>query len=323
MREITNQLASEGFYALDLGAAAAGELFPASLRRAITLVELDAVSVAVRDRSAYQHRIAIRGGVAGKAGTRLFHKRRFPPVSSFLEPNPELVRAYGIGPYYEPDGTVELSCETLRTVLASHNIPRVDFIKTDLEGLDYEVLSSAPEVVCQAVAIQSELRFEPFYIGEPYFHQAAEFMTGLGFDLVSMRPEVWKPVTPHSTLLRDGRLVWADVIWFLGPRKVTEVFREKSALAFTKQIILAKALGLHCYAEFIFVGIKESLPTAPREELEQFLKPRLTRQTALNFLGNIVAALPRGYSVLGIVRRNAERVARAASVSHLKQIGSL
>ena len=51
-------------------------------------------------------------------------------------------------------------------------------------------VASAPEIVGQALCVQSELRFQPFFHGEPHFHEVAAYLTGLGFELVFLRPEL-------------------------------------------------------------------------------------------------------------------------------------
>ena len=218
MKETVSRLKGD-FIALDLGAAHTLGLLKQvpELTSAITLVEVDALLGETQQQASEVNRICLRKAVAGKRGKRIFKRRRFPDGSSFLDPIPERVEAYGLQDYFVEVGAVELECETIAELLGEHGIKRVDLFKTDLEGMDFEVLTSAPELIRQALCVQSELRFQPFFQGEPSFHEAAGYLASLGFELIRLRPAVWKYATPNRRLQRDGRTVWADTIFFLNP----------------------------------------------------------------------------------------------------------
>jgi len=185
-------------------------------------------------------------------------------------------------------------------VLADHGVNRVDLFKTDLEGMDYEVLASAPRLVEQALCVQSELRFQPFYQGEPYFHEVAGYLTSLGLDLVALRPATWKYATAHRAVERDGRTVWADSIFFLSPKEVQERFGNEAWKSFAKQIILARLLGLTNFAEHLYEQTSGQFPEAVRRELSRFVQP------AFNLPRSILAhinKLPLGWMAIGALRR--------------------
>jgi hypothetical protein len=271
----TVRLLAGNFSVLDLGSADAADWDFGALDRAITMIEIDALTPSKRDARKYYRIHRIQKAVAGEFGKRKFYRRKFAQASSFLEPNPDLTRAYGLEEYFfAAEGWTEMECETLPSVLAQAGLERVDFIKTDLEGLDFEVLSSSPAIVREALALQSELRFQPFYLGEPFFHTFVSYLAELGFELITIRPVAWKYATPNSRLSRDGRLVIANTIFFLCPAQVETVFGKDAWLAFAKQIILAKVLGLDNYAEYIFELAKSNLPATIQDELGLYISPR-------------------------------------------------
>jgi FkbM family methyltransferase len=313
MRELIKQLTGN-FVILDLGSA--GDSDPvAKFSEAITLIELDALSPSDTVCSKYYKRISLKKAVGEKSEKRLFYKRKWRPCSSFLKADMEIVSMYGLEDEVESDGRIELECESIKNLLDALQIRRVDFIKTDLEGLDYEILSSAPEIISQALVITSELRFQPFYLGEPSFHTTAGYLADLGFEIITMKPEVWKLPTPNRQKQRDGRLVFADTTFFLKPSKIKHIFKEEAPLAFVKQIILAKAYGLHNYAEFIYERVKEDLPENIREELEEYLKPSSRLEKVLNNMANAIAWFPKGDRILFRFYLIALALAKASSLS--------
>lgn len=316
----TLQWLDNGLVILDLGAAHSTLLFRRfpELRPAVTLIEVDAREAGGRAAAAFRRVIPLRRAVAGAAGRRRFYRRKFPECSSFLEPRQEVVRAYGLEPYFELEAAVELECATLGQVLQAAGVPRVDFLKTDLEGLDFEVLSSAPEIIRQALGVQSELRFQPVFVGEPRFHEVAAYLDGLGLDLVALPTEVWKYRTPHRRDVRDGRTVWADAVFFLRADAVRERFGAAAGQAFARQVVLARLLGLPNYAEALLLEHQALLPEAVRSELRRWLAPGWHPG---RWLARQVARLPGGWMLLGAARRVCGAAYEAAALFKDEVIG--
>ncbi|MBI3365125.1 MAG: FkbM family methyltransferase [Ignavibacteriae bacterium] len=263
------------FVVVDLGSADSLG-FRKELREvieAVTLVELDAISESHSNQSDYFKIFKLSKAIGGIAGTRKFHKRKFPQCSSFLRPNANLVSQYGLEDYFEDVAEVDLECTTLEDLVNETGVECIDFLKTDLEGLDLEVISSAPHIISRTLVVQTEARFQPFFVGEPDFHEVVAYLKDIGFELITMHPEVWKYKTSHRDIQRNGRLVMADAIFFLRMDKIREVLGAAAPLAFVKQIVLAKALGICNYAEWIYENIHQDLPKEIKEELVRLLDP--------------------------------------------------
>jgi FkbM family methyltransferase len=315
----TLQSLTGDFVLLDLGSAHSGNLLRRTpeLARAVTLIEIDpqATGNSIIDR---HHRIRLPKAVAGTPGPRLFKHRAFPEGSSFLDPHPGLVRDYGLEQYYRLVHEETIECANVQDLLDAQNIHHVDLIKTDLEGMDLEVLRSAPKLLRTALVLQCELRFQPFYRGEPDLFEAMAFLQPLGFDLVSLRPHVWKYATPNRHRVRDGRLTWADTILFLKPDRVRELGLGWQACA--KQILLAGLLGLANFAEHLFELYAEQLPSPMREELSTWVRPGWSLGGRL---AHGIARLPGGWLILGAIRRLSLQCARRAGLFKDPVLGML
>ena len=268
---------------------------------AITLIEKDLPSSEAESPTNYFKRIKLKKAVAGKQGKRAFKQRKFPDCSSFLDPQPELVHAYGLEDYFVEVASSDIECETITELLLQEGVKRVDLLKTDLEGLDYEVLASDPELVSQALCVQSKLRFQPFFQGEKgMFHEVLSYLTKSGFELISMRPAVWKYATADRVLQRDGRWVWTDVMLFLSPQVVEARFGREAWKAFVKQIIVARLLGLANYSQYLYQQTATRFPKVVQEELARFVQPAFSLPRSILAQVN---RLPFGWMAIGAVRR--------------------
>jgi len=320
--EIINWL-KDRFVIVDLGSANASDLALGDATRCATLVELDAGGKSRTNPARYHKHFRVQTAVSGTQGKRVFFRRKFSECSSILEPNATHVRDYGLDHGFALQEAVELDCDTLVGVLTSIGVRSVDFLKTDLEGLDYEILVSGRSVLTGTLVIQSELRFQPFYVGEPPFHTVAGYLADLGFELITLRPEVWKYNTSGRDLARDGRLVWADAIFFLRPDRVHYLFKDMAPLAFAKQVLLAKALDLHNYAEHILEDLSPQINPPVARELRELLRIPFGRRITFTLI-NLLSSIPGAGRVFAKVRQALRVLIRALTVDRrVKQLGSL
>jgi len=318
MNETLQQLAGD-FVLLDLGSAHASRLLKAApeLSAAITLVEVDPQAT-TRDPQGCHRRICLPRAVAGSAGPRTFKRRAFPEGSSFLDPQPDQLREFGLESYFELVGTETLDCATLPELLAAQGLNRVDLFKTDLEGLDFEILQSAPAIVQSALVIQSELRFHPFFQGEASYTEVAAYLEQLGFELIWLRPQVWKYATPGRDRVTNGRLVWTDAIFFLSHSRVRAL--GLGWKGFAKQVLLARLLGLDNFAEFLAARHQDEFPPAIRNELTRWASPKGSMG---NRLARTILRLPGGWKLLSALRRLCLHGARQAALFKDPVVGQL
>jgi len=276
----------QGFTVVNLGSGGdAPFALPRWARKGSTIVEIDAADRPAADDGGYERRITLSNVVAGSKGARTFTTRSFVSVSSLLEPKPELIAKYGVQREYEVVERTEVETQTLPALLAPHDITRVDLLKTDLEGLDLEVLMACGALLDDVLCIRCELRIEPFYDGEPKLHAALAALDERGFDLQSLITETWRPAAPWRKQLvarHDGQTVWADCILLkrLAPGDLS---------GHARQVVLLSGLGQRSVAGWVLSTISDHVP----DRWNDLLTPLVTPPPAASRSRRILKAVRR------------------------------
>lgn len=247
---------------------------PRNIINALTVVEVDAEGGA-QTQSAYHRKIQISDPIAGAAGKYTFFRSNFAGTCSLLRPRAGKVEAFGMEQYFQEVGQLELQCETIPDLLKRHKVATLDFLKTDVEGLDSAIIRSCQEYLGKTLCIQCELRFSPFYETEPHFHETVTFLAEHGYEVLDIiHIDRWKYKTPQWKTQLEGRAVWADFLFVLKPEKLAEISGENQALAVAKQIILCSMLGKKNYAEHLLQQFDSILPNDWKCELRAVTRPR-------------------------------------------------
>jgi hypothetical protein len=272
----------DNFAILNLGCIGDADFsLPQKLVKTMTLVEVDAEGAAYT-QSRYHRKIQITSPIADTAGKRKFIRNSFAGTCSLLRPRPGSVETYGMEQYFQEIGTTEMQCETIPDLLKRENVTTLDFLKTDVEGMDSAIIASCGQYLGRTLAVQAELRFQPFYEGEPYFNETVSLLARHGYEVMDiLHVDRWKHRTPHQSWQLEGRAVWADFLFFLTPEKLTANFGEAAPLAAAKQIILACMLGKKNYGEFLLAHFDNILPEPWKSELRPLVRPRLLNLTQI------------------------------------------
>jgi FkbM family methyltransferase len=252
----------------------------------ICYLEIDALSVSeITDQKLYKN-IKIRKGIHTLTGPKEFIERQYIETSSFLDIRPGMIEQYGMDYHFKEVKRFALECVTVSDILKENNLNHIDFLKTDVEGLDFDIIQSIESMLPKVNVIKSEIRFEPFYIGEKPFYEVCKYLSDHGFQFINFSNlDEWKYKTTNQKKFRDGRMVWGDFIFF---RKL-----DKSSPQFTvdlvKQILIAKSLNLNSHAEYLL----ESNEAHFEKKLYQELKTEITNfgliESILNSLFLIIS----------------------------------
>ena len=175
------------------------------------------------------------------------------------------------------------------------------------------MLFSSKQILNTTLVVQAELRFQPFYEGEPSIFKVGAYLEELGFEMIQLHPESWKYRTQRSADMRNGRLAFVDAVFFLSPSVVKQRRGERYLQAMAKQIIIACQYGYSNYAEYLLENCAPGLPAAVHAELRAFIQPASPAMSRLIRFVNAMARRPRLHPWIARIRRLGISVARAAS----------
>lgn len=168
-----------------------------------------------------------------------------PFASSLYPPNKAALGDFGPWPWHESAGTDEVSVDRLDTCLAGRPEWAPDFIKTDVEGADLDVLKGAERALGSAMGLQVEAAFIERNIGAPLFADIDVFLRGHGFTLFQLIREHWvrtnKVIGPRSR----PQLIWADVIYFRDATALQARIAADGEGALVKIVALLLVHGYH------------------------------------------------------------------------------
>ncbi|OGC38557.1 hypothetical protein A2155_00105 [candidate division WWE3 bacterium RBG_16_52_45] len=114
-----------------------------------------------------------RLGVAGRAGKRTFFLTRFSPLSSFFGGS---------------SNKISVDCITLEDIFKKHRLKKLDLLKLDCEGAEYEILyETAPEILQKIREVRLEYHMLPAKNANP--DALTDFLLHRGFALVNRRKD--------------------------------------------------------------------------------------------------------------------------------------
>lgn len=244
----------DNFVLLNLGAGGdSAYKAPPEILRTLTVVELDGGDQPILTGNVYHRKHRIKEFVSGSGGPRTFYKRAYWGCSGLADCRPEIVSLYGLDPYFVLESTQVVQTSALRDIVQQLGLGRIDFLKTDLEGIDFEVIQQMEDFLPETLALQSELRFTPVFAGEAPCEEVVTWCRARGFEVVGLRPEYWKPKHPRWTEFIDGNIVWADFFLMRTPESVLLLSKkQQSTLPLQKHILLAAMFGKMNHACHLF-----------------------------------------------------------------------
>jgi FkbM family methyltransferase len=172
----------------------------------------------------YHHHANVRvlelalGGTESRAP--IYHTR-FPDCTSARRPNREVLDQYAVRPCFEVVGEEIVSFVPYKALVERGVAGAPDFLKLDVQGLEYEVLEGCGDLLSGCTGIELEAHYYPLYEGERLFGEIIELLDGFGFRL--------RQATPQNSF--DGDLVEVNAVFTRSPHRIaSEEGRLKLAL---------------------------------------------------------------------------------------------
>ncbi|MFM9903432.1 MAG: FkbM family methyltransferase [Pyrinomonadaceae bacterium] len=150
---------------------------------------------------------ALNFGLSDRSGTFQFNANQMSVTNSLLKTDPEGAETW-VADILDTVNVVEARFETIDSFMVQHDIPRIDFLKLDVQGAEYLVMDGASKACARGDIglVYSEIICQPTYVKQKRLDEALSVFYRRGFDLY----QIYNPsVTKH------GRLRQIDAIFTL------------------------------------------------------------------------------------------------------------
>lgn len=136
-------------------------------------------------------------GIGNEIGELFFHENSLSEMSSFLKAGPS---SWG-----EVKKAISVNVDTLDNFCAKNNISEIDFIKSDTQGFEMQVIQGAKELMKnnQIKLIYFEVIFSDMYENMTSFDEVFKYMIDNNFSIVTM----YKPN------FRNHVMSWNDALF--------------------------------------------------------------------------------------------------------------
>jgi len=154
--------------------------------------------------------------ISGKRGRRPFYLTRHPMCASLYRPNEDLIRLYQNFEVAYLDRIVELDTISLDDFASDFKVEKIDFIKIDIQGAEYEVFAGAARVLKNVVAIICEVEFIPHYVEQKLFGDICQLLErdALMFHkFLGLEGRTLRPVVMNNNLDFASQHIWSDAMF--------------------------------------------------------------------------------------------------------------
>jgi FkbM family methyltransferase len=152
------------------------------------------------------------------SGTVPFYLTRKQETSSCFLPNRDFLDRFHKPNRFDVINETTLTCEPLDKLLHKSGTRDVDFIKSDTQGAELDILTGASSLLAETVfGLELEVAFAPIYEKSPLFADIDIFLRKFGFSLIDLRTVSWKRTVGKKVGNPKGQLVYADALYFREP----------------------------------------------------------------------------------------------------------
>jgi FkbM family methyltransferase len=189
--------------------------------------------------------------IGGVAGSGTLHLPADMAGASLLAHNSALVQRFGQTHLHIDRHEVPVETKTLDSLRISGELPRVDYLKIDVEGAEYAILQAASLVLSECSAIKVECSFLPQRLGQRLVWDVASLLSATGMEIVDLEDiHRWRrrPLPAHPFTTRfpmaysRGQLAQCDVVALRSPEHVTDW------PALLRLVVIASTLGFFDFA---------------------------------------------------------------------------
>jgi len=142
--------------------------------------------------------------------TLSFHLCKDPEKSSLYEPNSEILDKFPDLKRFDVVETATLDCVSLDSL----NLPKIEFLKIDIQGAENDVLKGASSMLNSVLGLDVEVEFIELYKGQPLFGDICKTLSKNGFDFIDFVSLYRWERSEHNA---HGQCVFGDGLFLKSP----------------------------------------------------------------------------------------------------------
>jgi FkbM family methyltransferase len=153
-----------------------------------------------------------------QSGKVPFYLTRKQENSSCFLPNRGFLDRFHKPNRFDVINETTLACESLDNLLNESGTCDVDFIKSDTQGAELDILTGASSLLTESVfGLELEVAFATLYKKSPTFADIDIFLRPFGFSLFDLRTVYWKRAIGSKIGSPKGQLIYADALYLREP----------------------------------------------------------------------------------------------------------
>jgi FkbM family methyltransferase len=145
-------------------------------------------------------------GLGEYVGTSKFYSNNFAPTNSLLATHVEGDSNWGDKKILDTKEVLDVELTTIDQIVEEENIKRIDILKLDVQGAEYQVMAGAKKTIEKGMIglIYTEIITIPTYEGQQELDEALKMFRDYGFELFNIY---------NSGHTEDGRLQYIDAVF--------------------------------------------------------------------------------------------------------------
>ncbi len=286
-----------------------GLRFPEKFSNDVVCVMFDADPSCAADSSSNLDteggHIILPYGVSGQSGTAKFYINYDPFSSSCLLLNEDFAGYYSefggadyvFGESNRPVREIELEMKDLNTIISDmpKHIKAPDFLSLDVEGLEYDILSGAKDVLNSNVfGVIAEFQMQQVHNGQKVFYDIFQLLDSCGFFLADFLDMSGACPYRYPVGVRgNSPPMHGDALFLRRLETIENIFPNEDArfCAFYKYAFIALQFG---YVEYALEAMKMADKLSPGSDVKDALQKRLYF-SALKEVAAAAESMPRQF----------------------------
>jgi FkbM family methyltransferase len=153
-------------------------------------------------------------GLWSKKDDKKLFLKQYPQASTFYKLNEKILSCFLNYPCHKNINEITFKVDKLENILP--NAVFFDFIKTDAEGADLEILKGASKYLSNScMGIQCEVSFINRHKNAPFFSEIDEFLRKQDYILMELESEKWIRKNNIFCSISKPQIIWGNAIYML------------------------------------------------------------------------------------------------------------